>query len=292
MSPPTILETGCKANLYLRILGRRDDGYHRLQSLFVPLARPSDRLTIGNTPNPGLELTCTYPELSGEDNILHRAYAAFACQTGWRPGISVHLEKNIPHGAGLGGGSADAAALFKHLNAICPQDNSLTQAKLLQVAQEIGADVPFFLSNTPAWVQGIGERIRPVRMAYASGWLVVVCPDVQISTAEAYKAWDRAEARARTGQGRAGTDPKYPNPLCSRGQILWNDFESVLFPIYPELIRLKTKLLRCGAQGAVLSGSGGSMVGLFSTYHGAGQAADELQDNTTRVFINSIPTCW
>ncbi|MBS3780039.1 MAG: 4-(cytidine 5'-diphospho)-2-C-methyl-D-erythritol kinase, partial [Desulfovermiculus sp.] len=92
--------------MYLRILGRRDDGYHDLQSLFVPLAHPSDRLTIRGTSSPGLVLTCTHPDLCGKDNILHTAYFAFTRQTGWRPGVSVHLEKNIPPGAGLGGGSA------------------------------------------------------------------------------------------------------------------------------------------------------------------------------------------
>jgi 4-diphosphocytidyl-2-C-methyl-D-erythritol kinase len=292
MPPPTIRDTGCKANLYLRILDRRDDGYHRLESLFVPLAHPSDRLTITPTSSPGLELTCTHPELSGADNILHTAYAVFARRTGWQPGLCVHLDKNIPHGAGLGGGSADAAALIKHLHALCPQEKSLDQEEIVHLAQEIGADVPFFLSSNPAWVQGIGERIRPVRLASASGWLLVVCPDVRISTAEAYRLWDRAQAEAGSGPGHVSSGPEYPRSLCSRGQVWRNDFEPVLFPVYPQLNRLKLKLLSCGARGAVMSGSGASMVGLFSSRQAAEQAATELEGNAFKVFINAIPACW
>ena len=289
MPQTTILDTGCKANLYLRILGRRDDGYHDLQSLFVPLCQPSDRLTIGVSSKPGLVLTCTDPGLCGEENTLHRAYFAFTRQTGWRPGVSVHLEKNIPPGAGLGGGSADAAALLTHLNAMSPQEHRLTHTQLLLVAQEVGADVPFFLTSKPAWVQGIGQHVQPVRMAYASGWLVVVCPDVHISTAEAYQAWDRSLEDTQIGQAGPNPEPKYPHSMCSRGQVMFNDFESVLFPVHTELIRLKKKLLSCGARGAVLSGSGASVVGLFNAQQEAEQAADKLADNTTQVFINPIP---
>ncbi|MBS3780941.1 MAG: 4-(cytidine 5'-diphospho)-2-C-methyl-D-erythritol kinase, partial [Desulfovermiculus sp.] len=199
------------------------------------------------------------------------------------------LEKNIPPGAGLGGWSADAAALLRHLNAICPQEQRLDHTDLLLVAQEVGADVPFFLSSGPAWVQGIGQHIQPVRMAYAGGWLVVVCPDIHISTAEAYQAWDRVLGDIRIGQAGPIPEPKYPHSMCSRGQVLCNDFESVLFPVYTGLIGLKKKLLSCGARGAVLSGSGASVVGLFKAQQEAEQAADELADNTTQVFINSIP---
>ncbi|MFO7877539.1 MAG: 4-(cytidine 5'-diphospho)-2-C-methyl-D-erythritol kinase [Desulfovermiculus sp.] len=289
--PQTItLDTGCKANLYLRILGRREDGYHDLQSLFVPLAQPSDRLTIGVTSCPGLVLTCTHPDLSGEENTVHRAYIAFTRQTGWRPGVSVHLEKDIPHGAGLGGGSADAAALLTHLNAMCPQENRLTHTELLQVAQEVGADVPFFLTNTPAWVQGTGEQVRPVSLAYTSAWVLVVCPDVHISTAEAFRAWDQLVGQETTHLQYI-PEGHFPPDVCSRGQVLWNAFEPVVFPIHPKLAMIKAHLLGLGARGAVLSGSGGALVGLFCTYEQAIRAADVLEGDGTKIFISPLASC-
>mgnify|MGYP006278096223 CR=1 FL=1 len=292
MPHSTLLQAGCKANIFLRILGRRDDGYHELQSLFVPLDQPRDRLSVSLSSRPGLELTCSRPELAGMKNTLHRAYNLFAGKTGFRPGLSIWLEKNIPHGAGLGGGSSDAAALLRYLNAQCPENIRLSARDLSQAALDIGADVPFFLFNVPVWVQGIGERIRPVSVAFASGWLLVVCPDTQIATGQAFQAWDRKRAQGQVSCSRSEKRPGYLQEPTWRGQVFFNSFEPVIYEIHPHLQQIKIELLRFGARGAVLSGSGAAVVGLFFREREARQAAHQLQDASIRVFLNRVPSCW
>ncbi|MFW6326363.1 MAG: 4-(cytidine 5'-diphospho)-2-C-methyl-D-erythritol kinase [Desulfovermiculus sp.] len=292
MPQNTILEAGCKANIYLRILGRRDDGYHELQSLFLPLDQPRDRLFVSLSSRPGLELTCSRPELAGMQNTLHRAYNLFVAKTGFRPGISIWLEKNIPQGAGLGGGSSDAAVLLRYLNDHCPAGVSLSEPDLSRAALEIGADVPFFLLNVPAWVQGIGERIRPVSVAFASAWLLVVCPDTQVATGQAFQAWDRAQDKDQASCSRLERGPEYPQESIWRGQVFFNSFESVIYERHPRLQQIKIELLRFGARGAVLSGSGAAVVGLFPREQEARQAAHQLQNASIRVFLNRVPSCW
>jgi len=292
MPPSTILEAGCKANIFLRILGCRDDGYHELQSLFVPLDQPRDRLFVSSSSRPGLELTCSCPELAGTQNTLHTAYKLFAAQTGFRPGLSIWLEKNIPQGGGLGGGSSDAAALLRYLNAQCPATARLSARDLSRAALEIGADVPFFLFNVPAWVQGIGERIRSVPVAFTSGWLLVVCPDTQVGTGQAFQAWDRARDKNQVSCSRSEKGPGYSREIICRGQVFFNSFEPVIYEIHPHLQHIKFELLRFGARGAVLSGSGSAVVGLFSREREARQAAHQLHDASIRVFLNRVPSCW
>ncbi|MFO7802237.1 MAG: 4-(cytidine 5'-diphospho)-2-C-methyl-D-erythritol kinase [Desulfovermiculus sp.] len=289
MPQRTILQAGCKANIFLRILGCRDDGYHDLQSLFVPLDQPRDRLYISLSTRSGLTLTCSRPELAGPENTLHAAYNLFAAKTGFSPGLSIRLEKNIPQGAGLGGGSSDAAVLLRHLNDQCPANIGLSAHSLTQAALEIGADVPFFLFNVPAWVQGIGERISPVSMACASGWLVVVCPDTQVATGRAFQAWDKAQDKDQVSCARLERRPEYPQESIWSGQVFFNSFEPVIYEFYPHLQHIKIDLLRFGARGAVLSGSGAAVVGLFSREQEARQAARQLQDSSTRVFLNRVP---
>ncbi|WP_084287630.1 4-(cytidine 5'-diphospho)-2-C-methyl-D-erythritol kinase [Desulfovermiculus halophilus] len=292
-SEPHILHAGCKVNIYLRIVGTRPDGYHELRSLFLPLADPRDELYVTRSEaGPGLVLECTSPGLSGGNNILHRAFDVFAGETGWRPGVQVRLEKNIPQGAGLGGGSSDAAALLTHLNAQCPRQMRLGEDKLIKAAAEVGADVPFFLQHSPAWVTGIGERVEPVNLAWSSGWLLTVCPDVQVQTAWAYAAWDR-EVGLKGGEPwlTRGEKPD-KGSACAAGRVLYNSFERVVFTACPELRDLKLRLLQYGAKGAVLSGSGAALVGLFTTEQECRRAGQGLENDQTKVFAQAVDPCW
>ncbi len=115
------LRAGCKVNLYLRITGVRPDGYHELDTLFLPLPEPCDLLHVTPRSGQGIAFSCTEPDVDPARNTVTAAYEDFATATGFRPGLAVHLEKGIPHGAGLGGGSADAAALLRHLAALCAE---------------------------------------------------------------------------------------------------------------------------------------------------------------------------
>ncbi len=166
---PVSLKVGCKLNLYLNITGVLDNGYHSLETLFYFLPAPYDMLDIApNELGRGLGLSCPQrPDLENEQNILARAYALFAEATGRRYDLKVALHKHIPMGAGLGGGSADGAALLLWLN---EQEHLLSQAELLDLGARLGADVPFFIlatsKNGPraAWAQGIGEKLTPTQV--------------------------------------------------------------------------------------------------------------------------------
>lgn len=253
---------GCKVNIYLRIAGRRDDGLHDLESLFLPLQKPADRLLIRPREKAGIEFNCSSPELAKE-NIVVRAYEAFAGKTGFSPGLKVHLEKNIPHGSGLGGGSSDAAGMLGFLNTRAG-GKALSPKELLRLGMHLGADVPFFLRNRPAWISGAGDCVRPVEIQKQDMAGILICPEFCVSTAWAYKSWDENGSRVPRGmQLLTNMEGVYKKSLFIRDIVLFNSFEQVVFGKYPLLARIKCSALRHGARGCVLSGSGAAMLAFF-----------------------------
>jgi len=258
--------TGAKINICLEILGVRNDGYHELRSLFAPVAHPSDTLHLSPLPRSGgLALSCSDPELEGTTNILHKAYEAFAAATGERPGVEVFLEKGIPAGSGLGGASADAAALLGYLNGQLLSEARLEYRELLPVAASVGSDVPFFLMNRTAWVTGAGERVASAEAEPSLEGLVIVCPDIVVSTAWAYREYDRWMARGEGLESLTSQRKAFKDYFCSSGQLWRNDFEAVILPAYPELRSLKYRLFQLGARAVTLNGSGSSLTALFPT---------------------------
>lgn len=261
------LTAGCKINLYLEITGRLDNGYHTLGTLFYPLSEPHDELALTFTgTDSGFTLTSDDPELEGDSNTIARAWRLFAERTGFAPGLSVHLTKNIPMGAGLGGGSADAAVLLRELNRRAGQA-TLAPDELNALAARIGADVPFFLLDGPAWAEGIGERLTPVDVDLVGLTGLLVSPPVHVSSAWAYRAWDEAAApRSKPVENKHGfltcAKTEFKNSPRSR-ILLFNSFEDVVFSEYGNLLQYKENLLASGACAAVLSGSGASLFGLY-----------------------------
>lgn len=275
-----VQEPGCKINLYLRILARRDDGMHELETLFLHLPRPSDRLEVQALPEAGpagLRFTCSAADLAGEDNLVVRAYEAFCRASGLRPPVAAHLEKRVPSGAGTGGGSADAAAMLQLMNELAHrQDKGLAPQHLASVAAGLGADVPFFLHRGAAWATGIGENLQPAPdvAAYVSDMQVLLClPDFPVSTSWAYKAWD--ECFAGNSSLTASSDEGI-RTFCPEALALYNSFEAVVMAAHPALGWLKDDLLRLGAQGALLSGSGSCVFGLFRNAQDAAHARQAL----------------
>lgn len=189
---------GCKVNLGLAITGVRADGYHLLDSVFWPLADPHDTLTFARSTLPGCTVVCGAEGIDPKKNTLTKAFDVFVRTTGWSQNTVVLLEKGVPWGAGLGGGSADAAALLLHLAERANGDgHAVAPEALAAMAAKVGADVPFFLGNRPARVRGVGEILEPADLTVAGLSLVLVTPSVKVSTPWAYAAFD--EARAREG---------------------------------------------------------------------------------------------
>lgn len=289
-SPPARLKAGCKLNLYLNITGVLPDGYHSLETLFYYLPEPHDLMEISpGAPGQGLRLFCPgFPRLENENNMLARAYALFSGESGKCYDLDITLYKNIPLGAGLGGGSADAAALLTWLNGFAGDESRLDEARLMALAVGLGADVPFFMHIAKdkvaqaAWGRGIGEQLTPVDFSLLRGfYLLLVFPEVEVATPWAYKAWDDLPQKQRIFDAffapehltSAVSEDKYPHARALR---LHNSFEAVVFSRYSELRRIKERLLQDGAAAALMSGSGSTLFGLFRDAQKAEKSAAEF----------------
>ena len=266
-----------KVNLFLSVGKRRADGYHEITSLMETVSL-CDKLTFtaddSLLPKIKLSILGKYPVPKDPSNLVIRAAEAYFEATGARFGVSVSLEKNIPTEAGLGGGSADAAATLRALNRMSPRP--LSSGELREIAASLGADVPFCLCGGTAICRGIGDLIEPVPDSLHRFYTVVMGQD-RVSTAAAYRSLDE-----KNGSADAVSSP-LPNDellLLARGGAtsLHNDFESVVFPDHPAIAEYKTRLLSLGATDALMSGSGAAVFGLFADPASASRAAAAFPD--------------
>lgn len=243
-----------KINIGLYVVERRQDGYHNLQTVFYPLAL-SDRLTI--TPN-GTD-TCTF-RTSGltidgdaDDNLIMKTYRLMQQQYAVG-GVDIVFEKNIPMGAGLGGGSADAAFTAKELDRLFGL--GLSDDVLRRLVGTLGADCPFFIDGKPAYAEGIGDILTPVALSLKGYQIVLVKPDVHVSTAEAYRGIRPAPAGCYLPEAIC-------RPVEQWKQLVCNDFEAGVFAAHPRIAAIKQQLYDSGAVYAAMSGSGSAVFGLF-----------------------------
>lgn len=284
--PLAKLVAGCKVNVFLKILGRRDDGYHDLATLFLPLPSPHDVITITpGAPDTRLLLTCSEKTIASEQNILFKCYERFGNATGYSPDINIFLQKNIPMGAGLGGGSSDAAVLLKYLNENAGASR-LSDTDLNRLAVDLGADVPFFLLNQPAWATGRGDQLTPVHLPLHDMTMVLACPHIHIATSWAYKAWDETCLHKVSPHSLLTPEAALDIVFALPNFAFYNSFEAPVFARHPQLRLVKETLLASGADGAVMSGSGASLFAVFREACQAEQAAIRLRgwDIPTHVF--------
>lgn len=262
-----------KINLGLHVLGRRADGYHEIRTVFQTISL-HDGLTFETTPDGRLELACADPSIpTDETNLVLRAAVALRERYGAGRGARVTLEKRVPAGGGLGGGSSDAAATLIALSHLWNLKADVNE--LSDLGARLGADVPFFLAGGTALGTGTGTDIEPLEDAPKTH-LVVATPDVHVSTAEAYKALGvpaltKDDALANLSVSR--TEADFPDSLCD---VMSNDFEAVVVRLHPEIGRARDALLGAGAVRALLSGSGSSVYGVFESELEAGRAAAAL----------------
>lgn len=289
---PDSLQAPAKINLSLWIMGRRANGYHDLESLFVPMPGLADTLEISAAAaGSGCLVTPELPDTPAEKNLVFRAWKAYAQATGSAPDVLVRLTKRIPTGAGLGGGSSDAAAMLRWLQAQAG-GRALAQAELVRLAAGIGADVPFFLQNGPAWARGIGDELTPVDLDLSAFTLLLVLPPVHVSTAWAYGAWDEHARRVANAKDCAEClttlASTHKRRVSLSPVVVHNDFEAVVFPAHPDLRVLKERLLNMGAASAAMSGSGAGLAALFRERRVALEAADGLRTNGLPVHIEAL----
>jgi len=255
-----------KINLNLRILGRNDTtGFHDLETWMVPLTL-ADELHVKPTTTPGIQLTCSDPELdSGSGNLAWRAADLFLRETSHPGGATIELHKHIPHGAGLGGGSSDAAAVLKALNAQAPAP--LDDRTLAALAAQLGSDVPFFLRAEPSLARGRGEILEP-RPLQPPLDLLLIKPPFPVETAWAYRQWDTDVA----------VPSRWTAPQLHDGLEIFNDLERPVFAKYLILAALKEWLLEHSlVAAAAMSGSGSCLFAILRDPRSADQLAAETQ---------------
>ena len=247
-----------KINLGLQILERREDGFHNLRSVMFPIGL-CDILEINQQTGDAEPLRFSrtgFPfEDDAERNLCIRAWKLMASECDL-PSVAIHLHKQIPVGAGLGGGSSNASAVLKALNSLSGAPVHAT--RMVELAARLGSDCPFFLHDSPMLMEGRGELLSPVRLSLKGHYLVVLFPGIHISTAEAY-------AEVAPAIPSVHLKASIELPVSQWKNSVVNDFEKSAFALHPLLPELKEALYRAGALYASMSGSGSSLYGIFGT---------------------------
>ena len=242
-----------KINLGLKIVRKRSDGYHDLESIFYPLYHWKDALEIVESAHFRFENTGIVVDAAPEKNLVVRAYRLL-CEKFALPPIHIHLHKTIPMGAGLGGGSSNATFMLKLLNDFF--DLQFSVSDLLQYALQLGSDCPFFVQDGPKYVTGRGEHLQNISLDLQNYFITVIYPNVSITTAEAFAGIQPAPSEFSFLE-------LVQAPFAQWKKHLHNDFETTIFSRYPILAQLKANLYQAGALYASMSGSGSAMYGIF-----------------------------
>ena len=252
-----LLFPNCKINIGLRVVRKREDGYHDLETIFYPVSGLHDELEVEPAEEfaflqDGLVVDCL-----PTDNLIYKVYKRMQEHFPQISNVKITFKKNISFGAGLGGGSSDAAHMAIALNEIFSL--GLTREQLAEEVRPLGADCPFFIYNTPCYAEGIGDKLLPITLDLSGLRLVMIKPNCSVSTKEAYAGIVRhPEAEGQIKQALA--EGKTLTDMCP---LLINDFEQTVFPIHSEIAEIKQRLLSAGALYAAMSGSGSTVFGLF-----------------------------
>ncbi len=249
-------KAGCKINIGLDVLRRRTDGYHDIETVMYPVCDLFDEIEVERCSaglhfvQNGIAVDC-----ADEQNLCVRAYRLMQEQFGIG-GAEIRLDKRIPFGAGLGGGSSDATTTLLLLNEVF--DLSLSAPQLVSLAASLGSDTPFFVRNEPQLCSGRGEILSPVRLPLSGKWLVIMKPEEGVSTREAYAGVRPAVPTLRLADA-------LQRPVAQWRDVVKNDFEPHIFAAHPCIAQLKQYLYDIGAEYASMSGSGSAVFGIFGT---------------------------
>jgi 4-diphosphocytidyl-2-C-methyl-D-erythritol kinase len=265
-----------KINLFLHVSGKRPDEYHEIVSLMCCVSLYdviSFEFGAGVT-----SVTCTDSEIPCDQrNHALKSAHLFLGKFGKNEGVRIHIEKNIPAGAGLGGGSSNAAAVLSCLNRRF--GNPFTIEEIMAMGLEIGADVPFFLFNKPALATGVGEKLKEYQLKLPYK-ILIVYPGFGVSTKDIYKNLNLGLTNCKNKLKKLASVQEFD------AKLLCNDLESVAFSKYPEINETKEAILKQGAEGVLMSGSGSCVFGLFSDNGSIINAVNVLSQNSRwRVFV-------
>jgi len=268
------LKSYAKVNLFLEVLGKRSDGYHEIESLIQEISL-CDNILLEDKP---MDITILCPNKkinipSNHNNLAYKAANLLMAKFSIKKGIAITIDKKIPVGSGLGGGSSNAASVLKGLNQLW--NIGLKNAQLQELGAEIGSDVPFFINGKAALVKGRGVKINTY-FTMPKIWLVLVIPTISVSTKWAYGRLDR-ELTKNINSARL--------PRLKKLQVkdivnnLFNRLEGVVFKEYPLIKTIKEKIIACGASGALMSGTGSAVFGIVSSKNKAYKIAKKIPNN-------------
>lgn len=243
----------CKINLGLHVIGKRADGYHNLATIFYPVA-VKDALEIIPSPQFSFQLTGLPVNDTVDNNLCVKAYLLLKKDFPDLPPVSIHLHKAIPMGAGLGGGSADAAFMLIMLNKKFRLH--LAEEKLISYALQLGSDCPFFIINKPCFATGRGENLSPIELDMLRYKIVLINPGIHVSTKEAF-------SKLILAKPAKGIQEIIKQPIESWKAELKNDFEETVFELHPAIKIIKEQLYKKGAMYASMTGSGSTVFGIF-----------------------------
>lgn len=262
-----------KVNLFLYVLGKREDGYHEILSLIQPITL-YDGIELSLSKGMGIELMIKGRSIpSGKDNLAWKAAEMFLEKTGIEAMVRIGIKKIIPVAAGLGGGSSNAATVLSGLNELLGRP--LDTGTLLSMGRRLGADVPLFLMKRAAIAKGIGDVLRPVELPRF--WYILVWPGRSISTAAVYRAFNSDLTKQRVTINMQCLMNALEGIESLRG-LLYNDLEGITLKMCPEIQDIKRSLERQGALGALMSGSGSTVFGIFRDKGSAKKALRRVVD--------------
>jgi len=261
------LESPAKVNLRLEILKRREDGYHELRTLLQKISL-HDTLHFSFKKEKGVSINADHPKLPiGKDNLVYKAAQSMLKVSDYKGGVCIEIEKRIPLGAGLGGGSSNAATTLKAMNQLLK--SNLSKKELMEMGLEIGADVPFFFLEGAAIGLGIGEQLKKKELPIL--WYVLIYPNFEVSTRWAYQNF------VLTNQQFHFNLHKFLRTPEGISRILLNHLEEVVSEKYPQISIMKKILLSAGAWGSLMTGSGPTVFGLFPEGKSAAGAYEKIR---------------
>jgi len=261
------LESPAKINLRLEILKKREDGYHELRTILQKI-NLHDLLHFSLKKERGMSIKTNHPNLPvGKRNLVYQAVQSILKKSVYKGGVLIEIEKRIPLGAGLGGGSSNAATTLKAMSQLLKIN--LPKKELMAMGLEIGADVPFFFLEGAAIASGIGERLKKIELPGL--WFVLIYPSFEVSTRWAYQNFILTKRRFHFNlHGLLRTPKEISN-------LLWNDLEEVVSRECPQIGVMKKMLYSAGALGALMTGSGPTVFGVFSEEGGASEAYKKVK---------------